>query len=271
MTILKQDLEAHYRERYNNEIKFSDLRFVKTGGIFHRKHFAVASFRVSEMRPETESEASHQYSRSDYYVVPIIKKSLGKDGVLYVMTSLDAHNRYVYNEEGRKETWRTSEVSVEIKSGDTELAQIRSSGTGDTPYIDATDNIKVKPWFERALPVYDFVIETGLSEQDKMILTDNDIRKRKSIVYKFALEFFKTFVLSKEEIKAEQKRLKDILREEAEAKRRERIKAREIARAEKKAYAAQKAAAKVRVQMDDKASSAKKKLMKDFLGNDIFD
>ena len=271
MTIIKQDLEAHYKAHYNNEIKFSDLRIVKTGGIFSRKRFAVASSRISEMKPETESEASYQYSQSDYYVVPIIKKSLSEDGVLYVMKSFDAHNRYLYNEEGKNEAWRTSEVSVEIKSGNTELAQIRSSGTGDTPYIDATDNIKVRPWFERTLPVYDFVIETGLSEQDKLILTDNDIKKRKSIVYKFALEFFKTFVLSKEEIKAEQKRIKDILRAEAETKRRERLKAREIAKAEKKAFAAQKAAAKIKVQMDDNASSAKKKLMKDFLGNDIFD
>ena len=124
MTILKQDLEAHYKAHYNDDINFDDMRIVKTGSIFRRKKFAVASLRVAEVKPETESEASHQYSQSKYYVVPVVKKSLGNDGILYEMTSLDAHNRYVYNEEGKTESWRTSEVLVVINSGNTELAQM---------------------------------------------------------------------------------------------------------------------------------------------------
>ena len=271
IAISKQDVEAHYKKQYNQEIEFSDFRIISTGGIFRRKQFAVAWWTISGTKSETQHEAAHQCSQSKYYVVPIVKKVLGAEGMLYILTSFGAHNRYFYNTEGQHEAWRTSEVFLEITSGKTTLARIHSSGTGDTPYIDATDNIQVRPWFDRTMPVYDFVIDTGLSEQDKLMLTDNDIKKRKSIIYKFALEFFKTFVLTKAEVKAELQRLKDIARAEAEIKRQDKIKAREVAKAEKKANAEKKAAAKIKVQMDDVDSSEKKKLMTDFLGKDIFE
>ncbi len=270
MTISKQDLEAHYKQHYNQEIEFSDLRFVTTGSLFQRKYFAVGICSSSGIKPETQHEAAHQYSQTKYYVVPIVKKILAKEGMLYVMTSYAAHNRYYYNNDGRKETWRTCEVFVDITSGQTDLAHIHSSGTGDTPYVETSDGIQVKPWFERTMPVYDFVIESGLSEQDKINLNDNDIKKRKAIIYKFALEFFNTFVLSKDELKAEQERRKNLARAEAEKRRAERQKEREIIRAQKKAAAAKKAAARIKVQMDDQDSSDKKKLMTEFLGNDIF-
>ena len=271
ITISKQDLEAHYKQHYNQEIEFSGFRVVSTGGIFSRKRFAVATWSISGTKPETQHEAAHQCSQSKYYVVPIIKKALSSEGMLYVMTSFAAHNRYYYNTEGRHEAWRTCEVFVDITSGATDLAHIHSSGTGDTPYIETTNNIQVKSWFERTIPVYDFVIDSGLSEQDKITLNDNDIKKRKAIIYKFALEFFNTFIITKDELKAEQERIKRIASAEAEQRRAERKKEREIARAQRRAAAEKKAAARIKVQMDDKDSSDKKKLMTEFLGNDIFD
>ncbi len=271
IAISKQDVEAHYKKQYNQEIEFSDFRIISTGSIFRRKRFAVASWSISGTKPETQHEAAHQCSQSKYYVVPIVKKALASEGMLYVMTSFAAHNRYYYNTEGRHEAWRTCEVFVDVASGETDLAHIHSSGTGDTPYIEADNNIQVKSWFERTIPVYDFVIDSGLSEQDKITLNDNDIKKRKAIIYKFVLEFFNTFIISKKELKAEQDRIKNIARQEAEKKRAERKKEREIIKAQKKAAAEKKAAARIKVQMDDKDSSDKKKLMTEFLGNDIFD
>ena len=270
MTISKQDFEAHYKQQYNQELEFSDLRFVTTGSLFRRKHFVVGIWSISGTKPETQHEAAHQCSQTKCYVVPIVKNVLAKEGVLYVMTSFAAHNRYYYNNDGRNEAWRTCEVFVDITSGKTDLAHIHSSGTGDTPYVETSDSVQVKPWFERTIPVYDFVIESGLSEQDRITLNDSDIKKRKAIIYKFALEFFNTFVLSKEELKAEQERQKRLAREEAEKRRAERQKEREVIRAQKKAAAAKKAAARIKVQMDDQDSSDKKKLMTEFLGNDIF-
>jgi len=237
MIMSAKDLSVHYKKQYNQDIEFGSMRIVKTGSIFRRKSFVVASWTFSGISPETQHESSHKCSQSKYYVVPIVKDALADEGVLYVITSFGAHNRYSYNTEGRREAWRTCEVFVEISSGDTELAKIRSSGTGNTPYIEATDNIQVKMWFERSFPVYDFVIESGLSEQDKIAMNDADIKKRKAIIYKFALEFFSTFVLSKEELKIEQKQRKDAARAEAEAKRFERRKARETLKAQKRAAA----------------------------------
>lgn len=263
-------MEAHYRQRYKKEIEFSGIRFVKTGSIFRRKRFAVAYCSVAGTKPETQHEAAHQCSQAMYYVVPIVRKTLANEGMLYTFSSFAPHNRYFYNTEGKNEAWRTAEVFMEITSGETSLARIHSSGTGDTPYIPATDNIQVKTWFDRELPVYDFVIDAGLSENDKIFLNDNDIKKRRAIIYKFALEIFNTFIITKDEIKAEQERIKQIKRAEALRKKEEQRKERAAVRASKKAAAERRAAARIKVQMDDQDSLDKKKLMTEFLGKDIF-
>lgn len=178
--------------------------------------------------------------------------------------------RYV-NTEGKSEVWRTCEVLLNITSGETELAKIRSSGTGDTPYIDASDNIQIQCWLEHRLPVYDFVVSTGLSEQDEKYFNDNDIKKRRSYIYKFALEFFNTFIITKEEIKAEQTRLQTLQKEEENRKKQELQKAREQEKAERKAWIERRAYARAKVRMDDSKSLPKKNLMKSFLSKDIFE
>lgn len=271
MAISKEQIEKLYKSQYGKNITFSNIRFMHTGGIFHRKHFAVASVTENGIMPETDQTDAHDFSKAEYFVVPLKSKKISGNGMLFDLHSYDAYNMRYVNTEGKSEIWRTCEVFLNITSGETELATIRSSGTGDTPYVDASDNIQIRRWIERQIPVYDFVISTGLSEQDERNLNDNDIRKRKSYIYKFALEFFNTFIITKEEVKAEQERLLSLQREEERQRKREQQKAREQEKAEKQAWIERRADARVKVRMDDSKSLPKKNLMKSFLGDDIFE
>ena len=271
MAVSKEQVETLFKSQYGKDITFSNLRFVHTGGIFHRKHFAVVSIIETGIMPETDQADAHGFSKAEYFVVPVKSKKIIGDGMLFDLHSYDAYNMRYVNTEGKSETWRTCEVFLNITSGETELAKIRSSGTGDTPYIDASDNIQIQRWIERRLPVYDFVVSTGLNEQDEKYLNDNDIRKRRSYIYKFALEFFNTFIITKEEIKAEQIRLLNLQKEEERQRKQEQQKAREQEKAERKAWIERRADARVKVRMDDSKSLPKKNLMKSFLGDDIFE
>ena len=193
MKIQKAQLEELYKQQYGQDIEFEQIRQVKTGSIFSRKHFVVAQKKESGMLPQTDQADAHRYSKVKYFVVPVKSRKI-TPGMLFDMSSADAYNMRYVNADGLNEVWRTCEVGLAVTSGDIELAKIRSSGTGDTPYIDVTDNIQVQRWIKRRFPVYDFVVSTGLTEQEEMNLTDKDIKKRRSMIYKFVSEFFSTFI-----------------------------------------------------------------------------
>lgn len=271
MAIQEVQVAELYKTQYGEDIHFSKIIPLKTGGLFHRKHFVIGSVCETGQTETNAQEDAHKYSKAKHFVVPVKSGKIAAQGMLFDMKSFDAYNRRYANAEGKNEVWNTCEVFLSITSGKTELAQIHSSGTGDTPYVDATDNIQIRSWIERRFPVYDFLISSGLSEDEEAGLNDNDIKKRRTLIYKFALEFFNTFVISKEEIKAEQERLNNLIKEENLRKKSEQQKIREQEKADKKAWLERRAAARVKVRMEDKDSLPKKNLMKSFLGNDIFE
>ena len=114
MAIQKAQIEESYKNQYGKEIVFSDMRSLKTGGIFHRKHFIIASVTKNGMTPETEQEDSHRCSRAEYYVVPIKSGKITAQGMLFDLRSYDAYNMRYVNTEGQNEVWRTCEVFLNI-------------------------------------------------------------------------------------------------------------------------------------------------------------
>ncbi len=269
--IQKQDLEQLYEKQYGKSIEFTNVRVLKKGFIGFRKVYIIASVSKQDTSSEDEYATAHTFSTAKYFMVPFVKRKLQNKGILFSIKSYDAHLGYVYNQEQPKEIWRTTEVFLKILSGNTELVNIHSSGTGDTPYIDVTDNVQVKTWLDRKIPFYNFVVSTGLSDEEKTCMNDADIKKRRSIIYKFAREFFSTYILSKEDIKANQEHLRQLARAEIEKRKAEQQKARQIALAERKAWEEQRAAAKIKVYLDDESSQSKKEMMKNLVGEDIFD
>ncbi|MBR1826034.1 MAG: hypothetical protein IJ770_05560 [Alphaproteobacteria bacterium] len=271
LNIQPQDMAELYKKQYGKEITFTGVRIFKKGIIGFRKIYAIASIVEQSTMPANEYASAHTFSTAQYYMVPIIKRMLQHQGILFSIKSYDAHLGYTYNQGETKEIWRTTEVFMKILSGNSELVNIRSSGTGDTPYIDVTNNVQVKVWLDRKIPFYDFLIATGLSDEEKSCMNDADIKKRRNIIYKFAQEFFRTYILSKADIKANQERIKQQIRAEAEKRKAEQMEARRIAQAEKRAWEEQRAAAKVKVYLDDESSQSKKELMKTLVGEDIFE
>lgn len=76
MAVSKEQVETLFKSQYGRDVIFSNLRFIHTGGIFHRKHFAVANVAEKGTMPETDQTDAHGFSKAEYFVVPVKSKKL---------------------------------------------------------------------------------------------------------------------------------------------------------------------------------------------------